>query len=298
MNKHLESTLKEYTEKVNDKLKLFLPDYDALQKSVFKAMAYSVNAGGKRLRPALTMEFAKITNFENSPLVMESAAIIGASIECIHSYSLIHDDLPAMDNDDLRRGKPTNHKVFGEATAILAGDGLLNLSAEIILNHCELSSEQKLDVLSQVFTSSGVSGMIGGQIVDMEFEEKTADIDTLNYIYALKTGALFEAACVSGCICGGDYGRIASARAFARYLGIAFQITDDILDVTGNVDTLGKNTKSDEESCKSTYVSLLGLDQAKEKAKFYIDKAKKELSNFDKSEFLEELCDMILTREV
>ncbi len=265
------------------------------QSVIYEACAYSLSAGGKRLRPMLLLECFKMCGGENEEAILPFAC----AIEMIHTYSLIHDDLPAMDNDDLRRGKPTNHKVYGEATAILAGDALLNFAFETALSAKNIDAEKKLTAISQMASSSGWDGMIGGQIVDLASEGKKISLEALQYIHKLKTGALIKASCVMGAIlAGANEKKLKMVESYAENLGIAFQIQDDILDVTANEEELGKPIGSDEKNEKSTYVTLCGLEKAREYAKEYTNKALEDLSFFGESaEFLKKLTKFLLQRK-
>lgn len=265
------------------------------QSVIYEACAYSLSAGGKRLRPMLLTECFKMCGGVDE----ESVLPFACAMEMIHTYSLIHDDLPAMDDDDLRRGKPTNHKVYGEATAILAGDALLNLAFETALSADGVDSSKKIAAISQMAASSGWDGMIGGQIVDLASEGKKISLEELKYIHKLKTGALIKASCVMGAIlAGADDKKLKKVESYAENLGIAFQIQDDILDVTANEEELGKPVGSDEKNEKSTYVTLCGLERAKEYAKEYTDKALADLSEFgERAEFLEKLTRFLLQRK-
>jgi len=251
---------KEYIDLTEEGLKRYLIIEETPQKKVFDAMGYSLFAGGKRLRPMIMMMTAKMLGKEPNIVLPFACAM-----EMIHTYSLIHDDLPAMDNDDLRRGKPTNHKVFGEATAILAGDGLLTRAFEIVSSYKEncVSSEQVLRAINVLATSAGANGMIGGQIVDIESHDE--DLDLLRYLHSLKTGAIIRSSGVIGAILSGATEKqIKAIDDYCYNLGIAFQIQDDILDVLGDEATLGKPIGSDAENNKSTYISLLGLEKSQE----------------------------------
>lgn len=261
--------LSEYIGIIEKALTEFNPQLDDLQKNIYKSMNYSLSAGGKRMRPVLLLEFNRICGGN-----LTEALPFACALEMIHTYSLIHDDLPAMDNDDLRRGNPTNHIVFGEATAILAGDALLT-QAFNIMSSAPLKDKAKIvEAIWYIADAAGTQGMIGGQIVDIESEGKKVDIDVLRYIHRLKTGALIRAACVVGAIvAGADEKTLNLVSNYADNLGIAFQIRDDILDVCGDVSTLGKPIGSDEKSQKSTYVSLLGVDEAKGLCNEYTNKA-------------------------
>ena len=239
----------------------FVPKTDKLYSLIEDAMKYSLESGGKRVRPVLTMEFARICGIDS-----KKAIPFAAAVEFIHTYSLIHDDLPCMDNDNIRRGKPTSHIKFGEANALLAGDALLTHAFSCIANS-DFSSEQIAFAVKELANYAGVNGMIGGQIVDLAGETKKLNIDELFIMDKLKTAALIKSACVLGCIAANKYDNIEPAVVFAENLGIAFQIIDDILDY------LEGETNSDIISGKSTYVSLLGIENAKKLANNYTDNA-------------------------
>ena len=258
-----------YKSEIENRLSVYCDGKDTPHGMVYKAMEYSLKAGGKRLRPALLLEFNRIFGGDK-----ETAMPFACALEMIHTYSLIHDDLPAMDDDDLRRGNPTCHIQFDEATAILAGDALLTKAFEIMSGASTENPVNQLRVINMVAFSSGADGMVGGQIVDLESEGKEISHDTLRYIHKLKTGALIKAACVAGALLGGaDEEQLEYTEEFAKNFGIAFQIRDDILDVAGNTELLGKAVGSDEKSEKSTYVSLFGLERAAELCGEYTDKA-------------------------
>ena len=262
---------------INQQLNEIYTENMALNKDLAKAMNYSLMAGGKRLRPILIMAAADALGVDGEKFLR-----LSTSIEFIHTYSLIHDDLPAMDNDDYRRGKLTNHKVFGEALAILAGDALLTMAFEIIATDKNVDAETK----------------VGGQVIDMQSENKKIDIQTLKQMHAAKTGALFCAAIRSGAIlAGADEKQLANLTEYARQFGLAFQITDDILDVVGDEKTIGKPVGSDEKNHKSTYVTLGSLGSAKALAQEAVDKAKASLVDFgENAEFLRALVDYLITR--
>ena len=245
----------------------FLPKEEGYQKTVLEAMNYSVSAGGKRLRPMLMLETYRM--FGGTSKVIEPFM---AAIEMIHTYSLIHDDLPAMDNDEYRRGRKTTHVVYGEAMAILAGDALLNYAFETAASAFVL--DEGNPAIGKAFmilaSKAGVYGMIGGQVVDVESEGKEIDADTLKFIHIHKTSALLESAMLIGAVlAGASEQQQRTVELAARELGLAFQIRDDILDVTGNTDELGKPVGSDEKNHKNTYVALEGLEKAKEDVKRY-----------------------------
>lgn len=224
-----------------------------------ESMLYSLSVGGKRLRPILLFAVLDTLGLEATCGYQTASAL-----EMIHTYSLIHDDLPAMDDDDLRRGKPTNHKVFGEATAILAGDSLLTHAFEVISRDQSLSPQQRLTLISMLSIAAGPMGMVAGQMLDMEAENKSITIEQLKQIHVNKTGRLIEFSIVAAAIIAQASEEIIDLfRQFAQHVGLAFQIKDDILDVEGNCDLIGKDVGSDMENGKSTYVSLTSLDEAK-----------------------------------
>lgn len=289
--------IKYYQDMINKQLAEVFDEKDCLQKSVYDAMNYSVQAGGKRIRPVLALAVCDMLDGD-----INDAMRIAVSIECIHTYSLIHDDLPCMDNDDLRRGMPTCHKKFGEATALLAGDGLLTFAFENLADlkgYKNCSPEAVLNVISEIAKSAGCAGMIGGQVVDLENEgNPNITEEILTYMHNRKTGALIRTSVIAPAIAAGadDIQKKALAQ-FADALGLAFQIQDDILDCIGDEKTLGKPIGSDAENNKTTYVTLLGLNTAMEKSKNLTDQAVSSLKIFgDKAEFLKELADYLVTR--
>lgn len=261
---------------------------------VLRAMAYSAEAGGKRIRPVLLMMFCRMLGGD-----MKKAAPLACAVEMIHTYSLIHDDLPCMDDDDLRRGKPSCHKQFGEATALLAGDGLLTMAFSMIAK-ADLPADIRIGAVKILAERAGVFGMIGGQEMDLENEEKGQNVspETLERTYALKTSALLQSACEIGILAGGgDREAVEKASEYAYHLGLAFQIVDDILDVTGDEKTLGKPIGSDAENGKSTYVSLYGLEKAQKLASEHSAKALSALQYFSDSGELKTLTENLLFRE-
>jgi geranylgeranyl diphosphate synthase, type II len=239
-------------------LERLLPSESVQPSSIHQAMRYSVFAGGKRIRPILCLEAARI--FDASDL---HARYPGCAIEFIHTYSLIHDDLPALDNDDLRRGKPTSHKQFGEATAILAGDGLLTLAFETIAA-APVSAERRVAMVREIATAAGtVNGMVGGQVEDLENEGKKVRPETLEYIHRSKTAALIRASVTSGALCAGASAEdVARLRRFGETIGWAFQVTDDILDVEESSAALGKTAGKDVAQQKATYPAVFGLEKS------------------------------------
>lgn len=263
-------------------------------EKMLEAMAYSLSNGGKRIRPMLVLEFCRVCG-ENP----EKAIPFAVALEMIHTYSLIHDDLPCMDNDDMRRGKPSSHKVFGEANALLAGDGLLTLAFETALSAKDMSDSQKAQAGLVLAKAAGCAGMIAGQVMDLANEERQASLDEVAHTDRLKTGELIMAAASLGCIAANaDEARIGAAREYCSDIGLAFQIVDDILDVTSSSEVLGKPVGSDGENGKSTYVSLLGLEKSKELAEELTGKAKAALSVFgEEKEFLYILADKLADRK-
>ena len=265
----------------------------ALVPRLAESMEYSLMAGGKRLRPILVMAAADAVGARGTDFVQAACGI-----EMIHTYSLIHDDLPAMDNDDYRRGKLTNHKVFGEALAILAGDALLTQAFEVILRQQGVSAEVLVQVLKEMSIAAGPNGMVGGQVIDMLSEGKRISMEELRKMHMGKTGALFRAAIRSGAILGGaSEAQLAALTTYADCFGLAFQITDDILDVVGDEAVIGKPVGSDERNEKSTYVTLTSLDEAKKLAADTVQQALEALEIFgDEAKFLRDLVKMLLER--
>lgn len=290
--------MKEYMQRkielINRELDGIYAENTALNATLAKSMNYSLMAGGKRLRPILVMAAADAVGADG-----EKFLHLATSIEMIHTYSLIHDDLPAMDNDDYRRGKLTNHKVFGDGIAVLAGDALLTMAFEVIADSPNVDTEKKLKVIKEMSHAAGAEGMVGGQVIDLESEGKKINMDTLRKMHSAKTGALFCAAIRSGAILGGATDKqLADLTQYARQFGLAFQITDDILDVTGDEASIGKPVGSDEKNHKSTYVTLGSLESARELAQTAVDEAKKALADFGKeADFLRELVDYLISRK-
>ncbi len=249
-------------------------------ESLREAMRYSLLAGGKRLRPILCLAACELAGGDPQ-LAMPTAV----ALEMIHTMSLIHDDLPAMDNDDLRRGRPTNHKVYGDAVAILAGDALLTRAFEMVsLRSPGVPSDRLLKVVGELSLVAGAPGLVGGQVVDLECEGKQVDLETLEYIHLHKTGALLKACVITGALIGGaDDAQLDGLRTYARGIGLAFQIVDDILDVTASSDVLGKTAGKDLIADKTTYPKLLGLEESRQRAKTLIQEAKGSLAAFTHS---------------
>ena len=267
---------------------------ESLDKNLMRAMEYSLMSGGKRLRPILLMAAADVISGNGEKFIT-----VADALEMIHTYSIIHDDLPAMDNDDYRRGKFTNHKVFGEGLAILAGDALLTLAFEVVLRQRGVPDEVLLAVLREISIAAGMAGMVGGQALDLQSEGVQIDLTTLRLMHMGKTGTLFRAAICSGAIlAGANEVQLENLTRYAANFGLAFQITDDILDVTGDVRLLGKPVGSDAKNNKATYVSLTSLDAARQLAQAAVEDALHALENFgSEANFLRELVQYLLTRE-
>lgn len=284
----------QYQKSINEALDAAIKPSSCLYGKIFDAMRYSLNAGGKRIRPVLVLEFARIFGV---PEV--NAMPFAVALEMIHTYSLIHDDLPCMDDDDLRRGKPTNHKVFGEDVAVLAGDALLNRAFEHILSNTEgIAPAVVLRAMKCLADASGADGMIGGQVIDMEGENRSLDIRETETLQALKTGAIIKAGALMGCVLGGaDCDMLRAAEEFASNIGLAFQIKDDILNVEGDASVMGKDVGNDEKSGKSTFVKLLGLDACKERVARLTEMAVVAAKKLPDSEFLVWLAYSLLSRE-
>ena len=289
--------LQRKTSEIEQIIYSYLGKETGLQKTVIEAMNYSILAGGKRLRPMLMSESYQLFGGKNREVIEPFMA----AIEMIHTYSLVHDDLPAMDNDDYRRGKHTTHKKYGEAMGILAGDALLNYAFEtatLAFQAQDCPYELVGKALRVLSTKAGIYGMIGGQVVDVENTGKPLDIEKLDFIYALKTGALLQAPMMIGAIlAGANDKQLELIEQLAMNVGLAFQIKDDILDETSTMEELGKPIHSDEKNEKTTYVSLFGIDVAQQKVEEYSMKA---ISSFDQlqleNEYLRELIISLVTR--
>lgn len=286
-----ENIMKNDISLVESHLTDLLPKCANGQDEVVEAMKYSLVNGGKRLRPVLCLEFAKACGGDRF-----DALDFACAVEYIHTYSLIHDDLPCMDDDDMRRGKPSCHKQFGEATALLAGDALLTHAFQIVAG-AELDDSKIALACGLLAQNAGVQGMVGGQVIDLKYESESPDLRQLLSVHRLKTGALISAACLLGCIAAGaDDKKIAAASAYAYDLGVAFQIKDDILDVTGSSEELGKPVGSDEDNNKTTYVSLRGIENAQKDVEKLTSAAISRLSEFQNTEFLEALSRYLVNR--
>lgn len=258
---------------------------------LYTAMRYSLLAGGKRIRPILTLEFARLAGLD-----WHKALPVACALELVHTYSLIHDDLPCMDDDDLRRGKPTNHKVFGETLAVLAGDALQPEAFRLILTAPDLTAERRADCALVLATAAGAAGMVGGQVLDTLHAPATEA--ALSQVHRLKTGAMISGAAQLGCAAAGDDPALRHAAAtYAEHLGMAFQIRDDLLDVIGNADTFGKPIGSDVQEGKVTFVNLLGTDGCNAAVQEHTDCAEAALAGIGQTEFLCHLAKQLSRRE-
>ena len=264
--------MNKYIDMINSALMEYLPKSEDV---VSRAMRYSVENGGKRVRPSLMLRFCELCGGD-----IEKTLPLACALEMIHTYSLIHDDLPCMDNDDFRRGKPSCHVQFGYEYALLAGDALLTLAFETALKS-ELPAEITVAATKELAVAAGWAGMVGGQVIDLQNEGKKVSVEDIEKMDALKTGELIRVACVLGCMAAGRDDKVPFATEYARCVGLAFQIVDDILDVTSDTETLGKPVGSDDENEKCTYVSLLGLDRSREIVSELTLKAKQALDGFD-----------------
>lgn len=299
MNKEkFEKEFKERQQEAEKILTGYLPDREGLQKTIFDAMEYSLMAGGKRIRPILMREAYRLFGGEDMKVIEPFMA----AIEMVHTYSLVHDDLPAMDNDEYRRGRKTTHIVYGEDMGILAGDALLNYAFETAFRAFETAPQESLKIgraLSVLGRKAGVYGMIGGQVIDVKETGHAVPKDVLDTIYELKTGALIECAMMIGAILGGaEEEDVRKVEKIAHYVGIAFQIQDDILDVTSTEEVLGKPIHSDEKNQKTTYVTLLGIEQAQKRVEELSNQAIDLLHQLSgENEYLEQLLIQLIHRD-
>jgi geranylgeranyl diphosphate synthase type II len=289
--------LQEQKRLVDDALARYLPGEENYPQAIFQAMRYSVFAGGKRVRPILAIAAAEATGGTAADVLP-----LACALECIHTYSLIHDDLPALDNDDYRRGQLTNHKVFGEANAILAGDALLTFAFELMgdARHWRrFAPAQVVQVVHEVAHAVGTFGMIGGQVVDLEMEGRDVDLTALQYIHAHKTGALIRACVRSGAVLGGGSpAEVESLTQYGTHIGLAFQIMDDILDVRGDEQLMGKAVRKDAERRKATYPRLVGLAESEARAQAAVTAGIAALSPFgERGAVLRHLAQFIIARE-
>lgn len=287
-------SLEEVSAALQDKMEMLLPHPDNGVGTLAEAMRYACLSGGKRLRPFLTVSSARLFGVSQ-----EAALQVATAIEMIHTYSLIHDDLPAMDDDDLRRGQPATHIKFGEATAILTGDALLTYAFQL-LSESNVHSDPgvRCELIRALATASGFRGMVGGQMMDMEAQNEELTLDQIIRLQRLKTGELFAISCEAGAILGKAPWQIRSAlRAYAHDLGLAFQIRDDLLDAEGSRDEVGKGVKKDERAGKATLVSIMGLERAREQCRILAEQAIRHLDVFDdKARNLRKMAEFVITR--
>lgn len=295
----LKAYMAEKRQAVDEALDRFFPASSGLEKTVVEAARYSLFAGGKRVRPVLCLAAAEVA--EGSVRAVMPAA---CALEMVHTYSLIHDDLPAMDNDDFRRGRPTNHRVYGEAVAILAGDLLLTeafglLAEPPAVEDAVISAERRLQAVAILVRASGAQGMIAGQVIDLESEARDVDLTTVEYMHIRKTGALISASLEIGAVLSGASPEAVEALTrYGRHVGLAFQITDDLLDVEGNPEVMGKSAGSDAAKNKKTYPALVGVVRTKEIAQDHVQQAVKALDGFGhKADPLRALAHYLLIRK-
>jgi geranylgeranyl diphosphate synthase type II len=291
--------LQEKKERVDSALERYLPKQEELTLNLHKAMQHSLFAGGKRIRPILS-----IASFEAAGGKGERILPFACALEMIHTYSLIHDDLPAIDNDDYRRGKPTCHKVFGEAIAILAGDGLLTEAFRLMTsrpgkNHSSCDDALVLDLINEVAQAAGVLGMVGGQVVDVESEGKTVDLPTVQYIHTHKTGAMILASVRVGAkLAGAKEPLLKALTRYGESLGLAFQVADDILNVEGKASLMGKKTGSDQVKGKATYPFVLGVEESKRRSKELVEMAVEALKSLGpEADPLREIARFVIARD-
>ena len=288
--KQFDERLRRYTDEIEGYLQQCFVEPEEPQQALFEAMRYSLLAGGKRLRPALTLACCALCGGK-----AEDALPFAAAVEMVHTYSLSHDDLPCMDNDDLRRGRPTNHKVYGEATAVLAGDGLLT-AAFRFLTKAKLPASQIVRAVQVLSLCAGELGMVGGQVLDLAGEKLRLGADNIHTIHELNTGAPISAACRRGAAAAGANARqMEAARAYAAALGLAFQLRDDMLDVLGDAEKMGKATGMDAN--KNTFVALYGVGECSKMIERYTSEAVAALAPFSDTQFLSELAQRLALRE-
>lgn len=291
--KQMKTTLESYRERIERFLQTCLKD-DSIPERLQSAMEYSLFAGGKRIRPILCLIWAELVSGAR-----EHPLGFACSLECIHTYSLVHDDLPAMDDDATRRGQPSSHVRFGEALAILAGDGLLTQAFSMMLS-AEVQAERALQAAFEVASAAGPAGMVGGQVMDMALTGTgVSEVDTLKRMHSMKTGAMLRASCVSGALlAGAKLAEVERAQRFGSCLGLAFQVADDILDVIGDEEKMGKPVGSDSKHSKLTYPALLGLKQSKELGESMVQESLEALSGLENEEadFLTALAKYVMDR--
>ncbi len=291
--KEIKNLLTDKAEIVENTLQEIMDIKEPSSDTLLEAMEYSLFSGGKRIRPVLTIMTAELVEGNE-----KIARKVGAVVELIHTYSLVHDDLPSMDDDDYRRGKPANHKVFGTGVSILAGDALLTYAFEI-LSRLNFSPDRLIKIIQIISQAAGLNGMVGGQVLDLEAEGENLELDDLKFVHQNKTGALMKCSILAGAYCGDpNHVEIEALKEFSHYIGILFQIVDDILDVIGDAEKMGKSVGKDEELEKSTYPNILGLEQAKKEAEEMAEKANSSLDIFGKkADELKMLTDFVLKRQ-
>ncbi|MDO8430835.1 MAG: polyprenyl synthetase family protein [Candidatus Binatus sp.] len=293
----LDRYLKERAQLIDRELAASIDEPRGAAARLYEAMRYSLLAGGKRLRPVLVLASCEAVGGK-----IEAAMGLACAVEMIHTYSLIHDDLPCMDDDDFRRGRPTNHKVYGEAIATLAGDALLTDAFEVLVRKSPDSAEPRivLETIAELANAAGSAGMVGGQVIDLLGEGKSKTIDELEELHAKKTGALFLASVRGGARLGGaNESQIESLDAYARALGLAFQVVDDLLDVQGTPEQMGKRTQKDQERGKATYPAILGIERSVDLARELESRANRALKGFDAgAEPLRHLATFVVERKL
>ena len=291
---HIDNLISSFSKNFDKKLIDLIPKKKISSKHLYNAMKYIIDVGGKRLRPIFLTEISNLLGVKK-----ENSFRTAASVELIHCYSLVHDDLPSMDNDDLRRGHKTCHKKFDEATAILVGDALQSLAFEILANHkTHKDSKKRIMLINELSKSAGCEGMVGGQMLDLEAEKKKLNLKEIYNLQRLKTGELFRFSCVSPCILAGKNKKIKMFENFSSNLGLAFQIKDDLLDIEGNEKEIGKKTRKDSRKGKETLISLLGKEKARKKSEELISSSLKILKKFGKdAENLIDLTNFIISRK-
>ena len=291
---HIDNLISSFSKNFDKKLVDLIPKKKISSKHLYNAMKYIIDVGGKRLRPIFLTEISNLLGVKK-----ENSFRTAASVELIHCYSLVHDDLPSMDNDDLRRGHKTCHKKFDEATAILVGDALQSLAFEILANHkTHKDSKKRIMLINELSKSAGCQGMVGGQMLDLEAEKKKLNLKEIYNLQRLKTGELFRFSCVSPCILAGKNKKIKMFENFSSNLGLAFQIKDDLLDIEGNEKEIGKKTRKDSRKGKETLISLLGKEKARKKSEELIASSLKILKKFGKdAENLIDLTNFIISRK-
>ncbi|MBU4484797.1 polyprenyl synthetase family protein [bacterium] len=293
---NLKEYIKKHQARVNEELKNYVNSYGKFPKTIFDSMNYSLEAGGKRVRPILAIAACEACGGN-----AEKAMPVACALEMIHTFSLIHDDLPAMDDDDYRRGKLTNHKVYGEAVAVLAGDGLMTLAFSILSNPDFVNSitpKAAIEIIADISKATGVLGMIGGQVIDMESQGKKITINELETLHNLKTGELITISVTSGAkVAGATSEQVEAIRKYGEATGLSFQVADDILDIVSTTEELGKDVGSDVENEKATFPALIGLEASRERANKLMNEAIEYLSVFDeKADPLREIARYIVER--